>query len=186
MSLKDSCRLWNERLGPKPLIKVFLWFTKDPALYSDGPALPEDTLCTVHSSRGSPAGWEISAQRLYYYYYYITIVSAYWRWVYYKCWILRNFWNIPMGFKAIYLSKIDRSAKWIHPSPWRNHNHHHLASRTYFHRLYKLRVGRDRSVGIATRYWLDGPGIESCWGRDLLHLSRPVLGPTQPPVQWVT
>ena len=24
-------------------------------------------------------------------------------------------------------------------------------------------MGRDSSVGIATRYWLDGPGIESLW-----------------------
>jgi hypothetical protein len=41
------------------------------------------------------------------------------------------------------------------------------------------------SVGIATDYGLDGPGIETRWGRDFLHLSRPALGPTQPPVQWV-
>jgi hypothetical protein len=41
------------------------------------------------------------------------------------------------------------------------------------------------SVGIATDYGLDGPGIESCWGRDFTHLSRTALGPTQPPVQWV-
>jgi hypothetical protein len=27
-------------------------------------------------------------------------------------------------------------------------------------------VGRDSSVGIATRYGLDGPGFESRWGRD--------------------
>jgi hypothetical protein len=46
-------------------------------------------------------------------------------------------------------------------------------------------VGRDSSVGIATRYGLDGPGIESRWGQIFPHLSRPALGPTQPPVQWV-
>jgi hypothetical protein len=28
-------------------------------------------------------------------------------------------------------------------------------------------------------------GIESRWGRDFSHTSRPVLGPTQTPVQWV-
>jgi len=41
------------------------------------------------------------------------------------------------------------------------------------------------SVGIATEYVLDGPEIESRWGRDFQHLSRPALGPTQSPVQWV-
>jgi hypothetical protein len=46
-------------------------------------------------------------------------------------------------------------------------------------------VGRDSSVGIATRYGVDGPGIESRWGRGFPHPSRPALGPTQPPMQWV-
>ena len=40
-------------------------------------------------------------------------------------------------------------------------------------------------VGIATDYGLDGPGNESRWGRDFPHLSKPTLGPTQPPLQWV-
>jgi hypothetical protein len=42
------------------------------------------------------------------------------------------------------------------------------------------------SVGIATAYWLDGPGIESRWERDFPHLCRPALMPTQPPVQMGT
>ena len=46
-------------------------------------------------------------------------------------------------------------------------------------------VFKDSSVGIATGFGLDGPGIESRWGRDFLHPPRPALGPTQPPVQWV-
>jgi hypothetical protein len=41
------------------------------------------------------------------------------------------------------------------------------------------------SVGIATGYGLNGPGIESRWGCDFSHTFRPVLGPTQPLVQWV-
>ena len=35
----------------------------------------------------------------------------------------------------------------------------------------------ESSVGIATRYGMDGPGIEYRWGRDFLHLSRPTTGP---------
>jgi hypothetical protein len=44
---------------------------------------------------------------------------------------------------------------------------------------------RYNAVGIATRYGLDGPGIESRRGPDLTHPSRPALGPTQPPIQGV-
>jgi hypothetical protein len=47
--------------------------------------------------------------------------------------------------------------------------------------ILAIMVGRDGSVGIATRYGLDGPVIESWWGRDFPHPSRPALEPTQPP-----
>jgi len=50
-------------------------------------------------------------------------------------------------------------------------------------KLYLTGVGS--VVGTATAYGMDGPGIESRWGRDFLYLSRPALRPTQPPVQWV-
>jgi hypothetical protein len=48
-----------------------------------------------------------------------------------------------------------------------------------------LTVGRDSVVGIVTRYGLEGPGIESRWGRDFPHPCRPALGPTQRPIKWV-
>ena len=51
-----------------------------------------------------------------------------------------------------------------------------------FLRTAKSNVGRDSSVGTATRYGLDGPGDRILVGA---HPSRPVLGPTQPPIQWV-
>jgi hypothetical protein len=50
---------------------------------------------------------------------------------------------------------------------------------------YKSVVRVGIVVGIATAYGLDGPGIESRWGRDFPHLSRPALRLTQHPVQWV-
>jgi hypothetical protein len=53
----------------------------------------------------------------------------------------------------------------------------------YLHQLYES--GPASSVGIATDYGLDGPGIESQKGQDFQRLSRPALGPTQPPVPWV-
>ena len=42
---------------------------------------------------------------------------------------------------------------------------------------YLWGLGRHGPVGVATRYGLDGPRIESRWGRDFPHPSRPTLGP---------
>ena len=49
--------------------------------------------------------------------------------------------------------------------------------------------GRDSLFGIATRYGLDGLGIESRLGgkgRNFPHPSRPALEPTHPLIQWVS
>ena len=46
-------------------------------------------------------------------------------------------------------------------------------------------VCRDSSVGIATRHGMERPGIESRWGRNIPHSSRPTLGPTQTHIKWV-
>jgi hypothetical protein len=53
---------------------------------------------------------------------------------------------------------------------------------TGFHRTVG---GPGRAICITTVDGLDGPGIESRWGQDFRHMSRPALGPTQLPVQWV-
>jgi len=51
--------------------------------------------------------------------------------------------------------------------------------------IYLFITGRDRAVGIATRYGLDGPGIESRWGSRFSSPPRPALRPTHPPIQGV-
>jgi hypothetical protein len=59
----------------------------------------------------------------------------------------------------------------------------------YFYMFYIIMLcyislcGSGSSVVIVTDYGLDGPGIESQWGRDFPRLSSPALGPTEPPVQ---
>ena len=63
-----------------------------------------------------------------------------------------------------------------------------LAQKTFrnYNSSLFLRKGRDSSISIAIRYGLDGPGIESLWGRVFPRPSRQDLGPTQPPIKWVT
>ena len=49
---------------------------------------------------------------------------------------------------------------------------------------YIFSRGPGSSVGIATDYGLDSPGSNP-GGDEIFRSSRPALGPTQPPVQWV-
>ena len=45
--------------------------------------------------------------------------------------------------------------------------------------------GPGSSVGIATELRAGRSGIEPRWDEIFPHLSRPALGPTQPPVKWL-
>jgi len=60
-----------------------------------------------------------------------------------------------------------------------------LSELSYYNCFQRTQMSRDGVVGIATRYGLDSQGIVNQWGRHFQHLSRPALGPSQPPVQWV-
>jgi hypothetical protein len=86
----------------------------------------------------------------------------------FKCYILFTVWNIAIPCTRA-----------------RTHTHTHTAPPIVWAYHMRRPRGQDSVVGIATRYGLDGPGIESRWGRDFSHTSRPALGPTQPPIQWV-
>jgi len=55
---------------------------------------------------------------------------------------------------------------------------------SYFRYFYLMKHGLGSSVSIASDYRLDGPGSNP-GGDKIFHLSRPALGPTQPPVPWV-
>jgi hypothetical protein len=61
---------------------------------------------------------------------------------------------------------------------------HESKSKVHPRTSYEGPEGRVSSVGIATRYRQNGPGIESRWRRDFPRPSIPALGPTQPPTQW--
>ena len=63
--------------------------------------------------------------------------------------------------------------KRILDSPW---------LKEILHNILKIFVGRFISVGIATSYRLDGPGIDPRWGRDFPRPSRRAMVPTQPAV----
>jgi hypothetical protein len=53
-----------------------------------------------------------------------------------------------------------------------------LSTHVLFTNCISVCVGRDSVVSTATRYGIDGPGIECRWGRDLSPPCTPIMGPT--------
>jgi hypothetical protein len=66
-----------------------------------------------------------------------------------------------------------------------SNEHTYLPTRLLILMEHAILCGPGSVVGIATAYGLDGPRIESWWGRGFPHMSRPALNPTQSPVKWV-
>jgi len=58
----------------------------------------------------------------------------------------------------------------------------HTHTHTHTH-IYEY-CGPGSSVSIATKYGLEGPGSNP-GGDEIFRPSRPALGPSQPPEQWV-
>jgi len=52
-----------------------------------------------------------------------------------------------------------------------------VIKQNYFLEIWPRAEGQDSSVGIATCYGLDGPGIESRWGRDFYTRPHRPWGP---------
>jgi hypothetical protein len=74
------------------------------------------------------------------------------------------------------------------PSEQRTHAFSYQTVHTQCSQLFlkhKYLLTALKIVSTTNRYGLDGPGIKSQWGQDISHPSRPALGPTQPPVEWV-
>jgi len=55
---------------------------------------------------------------------------------------------------------------------------------SHYHQMTTSKVGQQSSVSIANSYRVADPQSESWWGWEFPHLSRPAIGPTQPPVKW--
>jgi len=94
--------------------------------------------------------------------------------------IVWNIWHLVGFVRQGISSQPDRRKKKPRAN---NQNKQFMRIRVH---TYQYSDGSQDSVGgIATRYGRDGLGIESRWGRDFPHLSRPDLRPTQPPTQGV-
>jgi hypothetical protein len=73
------------------------------------------------------------------------------------------------------------NASFRKPTPSLSSGFLYCTTDTVLYRLCNWKVGRNSVVGIATRYWLDVPRIETPWGRDFFtHPDRPCVPSSLP------
>ena len=74
--------------------------------------------------------------------------------------------------------------KFLHATQDLIGNNNNSLANCIFYLTKKSNQWASSSVGIATDYGLEGLGSNP-GGDEIFRPSRPALGPTQPPVQWV-
>ena len=89
----------------------------------------------------------------------------------------RTMWVISITFLTEHHNSCEIKKKWCYVL-WKNKKVYTKSGIlfTIFLR-YMVICGPGSVVGIAIGYGLDGPGIESRWGRDFPHMPRPALAP---------
>jgi hypothetical protein len=97
----------------------------------------------------------------------------------------RKFLGLKKKTDRLPWTRASRLFSLVPPGKWAFYWVLTWCSTSHFVTYTKIPVGRDSAVGIATRYGLDDQGLESRWGRDFPHRSRPAPGRTQPPIQRV-
>ena len=100
--------------------------------------------------------------------------------------------TIPSNMYSLWFTQNVRSyVRWTPSCDWKREKRENWESYVIrnnligiFYMILLWNRGPDSSVGIATDYGVDDPG-SNLGGDEIFRPSRPVLGPTQPPVKWV-
>ena len=87
-----------------------------------------------------------------------------------------DMWHRNRVYERLFTATSLQKNEWMHAC---------MCVCRYIYTYYIYKYGPGSSVGIATDYGLDSPGIESRWS-EIFRPSRPALWSIQPPVQWVS
>jgi hypothetical protein len=123
--------------------------------------------------------WEVVYECFWGTYYFRIHGGLPWRWKFFE-----NFSTIT-SHRTTQRHNLHDSKRFLQKAPTNNDGNLCVRCSATINKTNTRTVGRDSAVSVPTRYGLDGPGIDSLWGRDFPQPSRPALCPTQPAIRWV-